>query len=137
MHALQSLPDSKDSLKLFVLVLMAVHTLESLTDNRDSLKLFVAVLASAHQHRNWGVMHDVIADAAHDGSPKLAKTAGASNNKRRLLLACDADDYLPWFSGTCSKLPWNLKKKKRQKRKNEKKRNSVACTYGSVNSDSK
>ena len=55
------------------------------------------------------MVHDVIADAAHDGSPKLAQTARASNDKRCLLLSCDVHDDLPWFAGACAKFPRNLK----------------------------
>lgn len=67
--------------------------------------LFVVLLAATHQHGHVGVMHDVVADGAHDGPAELAESASPRHDEGHVLVTCDAHDDLPWFARPCPKFP--------------------------------
>ena len=74
--------------------------------------LFVVIFVSADQHRNVGMVKDVVADAAQERAADLAHPPGSRDDERRILVLCHLTDDLAWAATNALYFSSNLWEKK-------------------------
>ena len=68
------------------------------------------VWVSTDEYRTCGVVHNVVANAAHDGAAQFTEPPGAHYDKRRRLLLCDIADELSRLLKVSDELASDLNK---------------------------